>query len=88
MTVSELITKLQACPQDAIVLTDNNNEMCVMGEALNVSLGVGYKIINENGGRDYWVGQMPWRYSKVILETGCVYVGSGQSIIDVMWERK
>jgi hypothetical protein len=101
MTVSQLITKLQTCNPNARVLTDKSgflevnqigvNISDVMSEAILVAQGVSYKVFQENGGVGYWVTHEPWRHDWAgapLMGEPSVYIGSGDSIITPLWEKK
>jgi hypothetical protein len=97
MLVSQLIEKLQRADPNATVLVDQNAPLNTvpdlyprsLGEATMAATGLAYKVWCENAG-GYWVDSEPWRYRQPpnsLDPQSCVYIGSGQSIIEVKWTK-
>jgi hypothetical protein len=99
VNVSQLISKLQTCNPDAIILTDQTELQSLdtsmmsetMSQATLVAQGVAYKLFIQNNDTNCYATQENWRYQPSgvpLAGQPAVYIGSGVSIITPMWDKK
>jgi hypothetical protein len=98
VTVAQLITKLQALNPNLTVLTDRpatdsitlSNELRTLIEPVVVATGIAYKIYQDSPS-GHWVSYTPWEdtWAGVPLNgVASVYIGTGDSIITPLWEKR